>query len=87
MKSLALQLTRIRVSEQDLENITNEIEKRITKPIRDAEFGQRENLILIENLHSKVDNHSNASSQQGYSTVRIEPNEIVTRELEGTYSA
>ena len=52
--------------------------------MRHTEFGQSKILRLIEILSSKVDNFSNASSQQGCSTVRIESNENLSEELEET---
>ena len=49
----------VSLSEQDFEDISNKIENRLSKRLRDTEFGQREILRLIENLASKVDNLSN----------------------------
>ena len=38
------------LTEQDFSDISNKIENRLSKRLRDAEFGQRENSRLIENL-------------------------------------
>ena len=72
------------LSERDFEDISNKIENRISKRLSVTEFGQRETLRLIENLSSKVDNLSNASSEQSCSKIRPEPNIVVTEEIEET---
>ena len=54
----------VSLSEQDFEDISSKIEKRLSKRLRDTEFGQREILRLIENLTSKVDSLSNPASEQ-----------------------
>ena len=41
------------LSEQDFEDISSKIEKRLSKRLRDTEFGQREILKLNENLTSE----------------------------------
>ena len=46
-------------TERDFSDITNKIENRLSKRLRDTEFGQREILRLIENLSTKVDSLSN----------------------------
>ena len=46
---------------RDFSDISNKIENRLSKRLRDTEFGQREILRMIENLASKVDNLSNPS--------------------------
>ena len=71
----------IQLSKRDFEEISKKIENKISKRLRDAEFGQREVLGLIENLSSKVDNLSRPSSEQGCSAVRIEQNEDVQEEI------
>ena len=71
----------VQLSEGDFEDISNKIENKISKRLRDAEFGQREILRLIENLSSKVDNLSSTSCEQGCSAVRIERNENVQEEI------
>ena len=71
----------IQLSERTFEDISNKIENKISKRLRDAEFGQREILRLIENLSSKVYNLSSASSEQGCSAVTIEHNENVHEEI------
>ena len=48
----------IQLSERDFEDISNKNENKLSKRLRDAEFGRREILRLIENLSSKVDNLS-----------------------------
>ena len=63
------------LSKRDFEDISNKIENKISKRIRDTEFSQREILSLIENLSSKVDNLSSAASEQGCLTARTENNE------------
>ena len=60
------------LSEQDFENISSKIENRLSKRLRDTEFGQREILRLIETLTSKVDNLSNSASEQCSSALRFE---------------
>ena len=62
----------VSLSEQDFEDISSKIEKRLSKRLRDTEFGQREILKLIENLTSKVDNLSNTASKQCSSALRFE---------------
>ena len=62
----------VSLSEQDFEDISNKIENRLSKRLRDTEFGQREILRLIENLASKVDNLSNSVSEQCSSAVYFE---------------
>ena len=69
------------LSERDFEDISNKIENKISKRLRDAEFGQREILRLIEDLSFKVDNLSSTSSEQGCSNVRIEQNENAQEEI------
>ena len=44
----------LQLSERDFEDISNKIDNKISKRLRDAEFGQKEILRLIENLSSKV---------------------------------
>ena len=75
---------KLQLSERDFENILNKIENKISKRLRDAEFGQREMLRLIENLSSKVDNLSSTSPEQGCSAVRIEHNENAREEVAET---
>ena len=60
------------LSEQDSEDISSKIENRLSKQLRDTEFGQREILRLIENLTSNVDSLSNPASEQCSSTLRYE---------------
>ena len=62
----------VSLSEQDFEDISNKIENRLSKRLRDTEFGQREILRLIENLASKVDNLSNSVSEQCSSAAHFE---------------
>ena len=60
------------LSEQDFEDISSKVEYRLSKRLRDTEFGQREVLRLIENLTSKVDSLSNPASEQCSSALRYE---------------
>ena len=62
----------VSLSEQDFEDISSKIENRLSKRLRDTEFGQREILRLIENLTSKVDILSNSASEQCSSALRFE---------------
>ena len=62
----------VSISEQDFEDISSKIENRLSKRLRDTEFGQREILRFIENLTSKVDNLSNPASEQCSSALRFE---------------
>ena len=55
----------LHLSEQDMEDVSNKIENKISKRLRLAEFGQRKILRLIENLSSRVDNLSSTSSEKG----------------------
>ena len=48
----------------DFEEITNRLENRMSKRLRDTEHSQREILKLIENIPSKVDSLSNLSLEQ-----------------------
>ena len=65
------------LSERYFEDISKKIENKFSKRLRDAEFGQREVLRLIENLSSKVDSLSSATSEQACSTSRSENSENV----------
>ena len=60
------------LSEPDFEDISSKVENRLSKRLRDTEFGQREILKLIENLTSKVDSLSNPASEQCSSALRYE---------------
>ena len=60
------------LSEQDFEDISSKVENRLSKRLRDTEFGQREILRLIENLTFKVDSLSNPASEQCSSALRYE---------------
>ena len=62
----------VSLSEQDFEDISSKVEKRLSKRLRDTEFGQSEILKLIENLTSKVDILSNPASEQCSSALRFE---------------
>ena len=64
------------LSERDFEDISNKIENKISKRLRDTELNQREILKLIESLSSKVD------IEQGYLTTRTENSGNPTEELE-----
>ena len=68
--------------ERDFEDISNKIENKISKRLRDTELNQREILKLIESLSSKVDNLSSVNSEQGYLTTRTENSGNPTEELE-----
>ena len=68
-------------TERDFEDISNKIENRICKRLREAKFGQREISRLIENLSHKVDNLSSTSSEQGCLAVRTEQSENVPEEI------
>ena len=70
------------LSERDFEDISNKIENKISKRLRDTELNQREILKLIESLSSKVDNLSSVNSEQGYLTSRTENSGNHTEELE-----
>ena len=70
------------LSERDFEDISNKIENKISKRLRDTELNQREILKLIESLSSKVDNLSSVNSEQGYLTSRTENSRNHTEELE-----
>ena len=59
------------LSDKDFEDISNKIENKISKRLRDTELNQREILKLIESLSSKVDNLSNVSSERGCLTDRV----------------
>ena len=70
------------LSEKDFEDISNKIENKISKRLRDTELNQREILKLIESLSSKVDNLSSVNSEQGYLATRTENSGNPTEELE-----
>ena len=70
------------LSKKDFEDISNKIENKISKRLRDTEPNQREILKLIESLSSKVDNLSSVNSEQGYLTTRTENSGNPTEELE-----
>ena len=61
----------VSLSEQDFEDFSSKIEKRLSKRLMDTEFGQKEILKLIENLTSKVDSRSNPASEQCSSALRF----------------
>ena len=71
----------LHLSEQDFEDNTNIVENIISEHLHDAEFGQKEISRLIENLSSKVDHLASTSSEQGFSTNRIEHNENTPEEI------
>ena len=70
------------LSDSDFEDISNKIENKISKRLRDTELNQREILKLIESLSSKVDNLSSVSTERGCLTTRIENSGSPTDELE-----
>ena len=70
------------LSDRDFEDISNKIENKISKRLRDTELNQREILKLIESLSSKVDNLSNVSSEHGCLTDRIVNSGNTTDEVE-----
>ena len=53
------------------EDITNKLENRMSKRLRDTEHSRRQIPRLIENLLSKVDSLPNVSLDQGSSNSRI----------------
>ena len=55
------------LTDRDFEDITNKLENRTSKRLRDTQHSQREILRLIENLSSKVDSLSSVSLEQGSS--------------------
>ena len=59
------------LSDRDFEDISNKIENKISKRLKDTELNQREILKLIENLSSKVDDLSSASSERGCLSNRV----------------
>ena len=71
------------LTEQDFSDISNKIENRISKRLRDAEFGQRKILRLIENLTSKVDGLSNPATEPSSSILHhdVEPKLVGNPEL------
>ena len=70
------------LSDRDFEDISNKIENKISKRLRDTELNQREILKLIESLSSKVDNLSNVSSERGCLTDRVVNSGNSTGEVE-----
>ena len=46
------------ISDRDFSEISEKIEKSVSKRIKDTEIGQRETLKMIENLFSKIDSLS-----------------------------
>ena len=70
------------LSDRDFEDISNKIENKISKRLRDTELNQREILKLIESLSSKVDNLSNVSSERGCLTDRVVNSGNYTDEVE-----
>ena len=47
------------LTDRDFEDITNKVENRMSKRLRDTEHSQREILLLIENLSTNVVGLSN----------------------------
>ena len=70
------------LSDRDFEDISNKIENKISKRLKDTELNQREILKLIENLSSKVDNLSSTSSERGCLTNRVANNGNAADEVE-----
>ena len=70
------------LSDRDFEDISNKIENKISKRLRDTELNQREILKLIESLSPKVDNVSNVSSERGCLTDRVVNSGNSTDEVE-----
>ena len=60
------------LTEQDFPDISNKIEYRLSKRLRDTEFSQREIFRLNENLLSRVDSLSNPTSEQFGPALRFE---------------
>ena len=54
------------------QQLSNKIENRLSKRLRDTEFSQREISRLIENLTSKVDSLWNPTSEQSGSALRFD---------------
>ena len=72
------------LTEQDFSDISNKIENRLSKRLRDAEFGQREILRLIENLTSKVDDLSNFATEPSGSILHHDTEPEPIRNLESS---
>ena len=70
------------LTDQDFSDISNKIENRLSKRLRDTEFSQREILGLIENLTSKVDNLSNPTSERSGPALRFEQETGPSQDLE-----
>ena len=70
------------LSDRDFEDISNKIENKISKRLKDTELNQREILKLIENLSSKVDNLSSTCSERGCLTNRVANNGNSADEVE-----
>ena len=60
------------LTERDFSDLTNKIENRLSRRLRDTEFGQKEILRLIENNATKVDSLSNPTSERSGSALRYE---------------
>ena len=70
------------LSDRDFEDISNKIENKISKRLKDTELNQREILKLIENLSSKVDNLSSTSSERSCVNNRVTNNGNSADEVE-----
>ena len=68
------------ISERYFSEISEKIEKSVCRRVKDTETGQREFLIEIENLSSKIDSLSNKTPE----TVNTELNEIDPEDLGST---
>ena len=70
------------LSDRDFEDVSNKIENKFSKRLKETELNQCEILRLIGSLSSKVGNLSSAASEQGCLTTRTENSGNPTEELE-----
>ena len=62
------------ISDRDFSELSEKIEKSVTRRIKDAEVGQREILKMIENLSSKIDSLS--GQPPNCENLALDPDEI-----------
>ena len=62
------------ISDRDFSELSEKIEKSVTRRIKDAEVGQREILEMIENLSSKIDSLS--GQPPNCENLALDPDEI-----------
>ena len=73
------------ISDKDFADLSEKIEKTVSKRIRDTETGQRENLKMVENLTSKIDSLTDrtpGNTNYGPNRTEVENASLESRPIE-----